>query len=148
MTLMFLDIGMAELLVICVLVAVVFGPDKIPPMVKKVSTVINFLRGIANDATDQLKAELGEEFSDLPLDGLNVSDLNPKSLVNSVLGEEISSLEHDVGGELIALRDEMNAMRTEVTKLRLQAGAHLIPPRPRPPVLPPPAAPEEESGQN
>lgn len=132
---MFLDISMAEFLIICVIAAILLGPEKLPPLAKKAGRVFKFLRSVANNATEQIKEELGPEFSDLPID--SIQDLNPKNLVGSMLTGE--TMQSGVGGELTALRDEMESMRTEVTKLRLQAGAPLIPPRPRTPA----ATPEE-----
>jgi sec-independent protein translocase protein TatB len=129
MTPMFLDIGMPELVAILVIAAIFLSPEKIAPAARKAAKIVRFLRGIANNATDQIKAELGPEIGDLA-PGIELADLNPASLVSTALDGEISEL-RGVGGELLTLREEMSAMRTEVTKLRLQAGAPLIPPRVR-----------------
>ena len=108
---MLLDIGSGEIIAIVVLAAVLLGPEKIPPLAKKVGRVLGFLRQVANSATDQIKAELGPEYADLTL-----SDLKPKNLVQKILPD-------DVQDEMTTLRAELAAMRTEVTKLQTETAA-------------------------
>jgi Tat protein translocase TatB subunit len=62
---MLLDIGSGEFLVLLVLAAILIGPDKLPELARKIARVVTFLRGVANDATSKLRAELGPEFADL-----------------------------------------------------------------------------------
>ena len=45
-----------------ILGVVMFGPERIPPMARKAAKIIHFLRNIANDATSQLRNELGPEY--------------------------------------------------------------------------------------
>ena len=131
MTLLLLDIGMGELVAIAVLAAVFMGPERVPALAKKAAKIVRFLRKIANTATDQIKAEIGPEFEEL-------ENLNPKNLVSNVFAADMQS-------ELQALRDEMNGMRTEVTKLRLQSGASLVPPSKPTPFIPPPDLPAPQT---
>jgi len=109
MTPLLLDIGMGELLVIAVLAAVLLGPERVPGLAKKAGRILRFLRGVANNATDQVKAELGVE-----------------DLVGQVLPGGLQS-------EMDALRSEMAGMRTEVARLQLASGGRI-----RRPVVSPP----------
>lgn len=66
-----------------------FGPEKLPPIARKVARVYKYLSGIANDAKGQLGKELGPGFADLSL-----ADLNPKTFIAKHLldSEEITSV--------------------------------------------------------
>lgn len=90
-----IDINPGEILVLVVLAVIIFGPDKLPELARKLARVFNYLRGIANDARGQLREELGPEFADLHL-----SDLNPRSLGTRLLGE-------DATRELAEVRNEL-----------------------------------------
>jgi len=103
---MLLDIGAGELFALVVLAAVFLGPEKVPALAKKAARIIHFLRGVANNATDQIKAELGPEYADL-----TIEDLKPKNLVQKLLPGEVQD-------EMTALRAELAAMRSEVTQLQ------------------------------
>jgi sec-independent protein translocase protein TatB len=80
------DIGFGEFAVIIVLAVLLFGPEKIPPMARKVARVIHFLKNVANRATDEVKAELGPEYSDL-----TPADLHPKAFIQKVMTVEAAS---------------------------------------------------------
>ncbi|QLQ16668.1 MAG: Sec-independent protein translocase subunit TatB [Micropruina sp.] len=67
-----MDFNAAEIVVLLLLAIVIFGPEKLPELARKTARVLNYVRGIANDARGQLRQELGPEFADLKL-----SDLNP-----------------------------------------------------------------------
>ena len=110
---MLLDIGSGELIAIVVLAAVLLGPEKIPPLAKKVGRVLGFLRSVANNATDQIKAELGPEYADLTL-----SDFKPKNLVQKIIPD-------DVQDEMTSLRAELAAMRTQMDRLQAETGAEV-----------------------
>jgi sec-independent protein translocase protein TatB len=78
-----IDFNAAEILVLVVLAVIIFGPEKLPELARKLGRVFNYLRRIANDARGQLREQLGPEFDDLHL-----SDLTPRGLGTRLLGEE------------------------------------------------------------
>lgn len=96
-------LNMWEITLLVALAVIMFGPEKIPDVARKVARVIHFLRGIANDATSKLREELGPEYADLQL-----SDLNPRTFVAKHLlsAEEVSDLRE--------IRDEFTSTKTAV----------------------------------
>lgn len=86
------DFNAAEIVVLAVLAVIIFGPEKLPELARKTARVINYVRGIANDARGQLREQLGPEFDDIHL-----SDLNPRTLGTKLLGEEAARDIAEVG---------------------------------------------------
>lgn len=74
------SIGFPELLVLLVVGLFVFGPERLPKVIADVGKVVRQLRAMANDVTDDLKAELGPELADLDL-----RSLHPRALVEKHL---------------------------------------------------------------
>jgi sec-independent protein translocase protein TatB len=70
------DIGTGEVLALGVLALVVLGPEKLPRYAAEAARFLRQLRNMANDARSEVRRELGPE-----LDGLNLRELNPRSLV-------------------------------------------------------------------
>ena len=89
------DVGAPELLVLAVLAVILFGPEKLPEFARKAARVINYVRNVAGSAQQQLKDELGPEFSDV-----DVRDLNPKTFIQKHLLDDVEPLVDDVKKEL------------------------------------------------
>ena len=70
------DVGIWELLVIGVVGIIVFGPDRLPDYARQAGRMVRQLRSFAQSAQDDLRNELGPEFSDLKL-----SDLDPRTMI-------------------------------------------------------------------
>jgi len=102
MTPMLFDVGAGEFLVIILIAIVLFGPDKLPDLIKKTARVINYLRGVANSATDTLKSQLGPEFADL-----TPADLNPRRLLERTVLK-------DVQADLDAIKVQVDGLRTDL----------------------------------
>lgn len=98
-----LDIGAPEFLLLVVLAIVMFGPERIPEMARKAAKIVYFLRNIANDATTQLKAELGPEYADL-----TPADLNPKTFISKHLLNDIQGELDEIKTDLADIKDELN----------------------------------------
>ncbi len=75
-----LDFNAGEILLLVVLAVIIFGPEKLPDLARKAARVVNYLRGIANDARGQLR-EYAPELADLQL-----ADLNPRTFGARLLG--------------------------------------------------------------
>ena len=80
---MFGSLGWPEMITLLVVALLVFGPDKLPGLVKDVAQMLRTVRGLAKDARSQIKTELGPEFSDFDLD-----TLNPRTFVRKNLFED------------------------------------------------------------
>ena len=80
---MFGSLGWPEMLTLIVVALLVFGPDKLPGVVRDAAQMLRTVRGMAKDARSQIKTELGPEFSDFDIDSLN-----PRSFVRKNLFED------------------------------------------------------------
>lgn len=80
---MFGSLGWPEMVTLLVVALLIFGPDKLPSVVKDAASTLRTVRNMAKDARSQLKTELGPEFSDFDLDSLN-----PRSFVRKNLFED------------------------------------------------------------
>lgn len=78
-------IGLWELAVIAGIAVMVFGPDRIPDLAKQAGQFVKQARKMANSARDELRTELGPEFSDLEL-----RDLDPRTLVRKHILDAIN----------------------------------------------------------
>ena len=69
-------IGLPELAVIAIIAVFVFGPDRVPELAAQAGRFLRQLRLMANNARDELRAELGPEYADLEL-----RDLDPRTMI-------------------------------------------------------------------
>lgn len=69
-------VGLAEMAVIAFVAVLVFGPDRLPDFARQAGRFLRGVRTYANAARDELRTELGPEFSDLEL-----RDLDPRTIV-------------------------------------------------------------------
>ena len=84
------NIGPMELLVLAIVGMIVLGPERLPGMVKDATRMLRQLRDMATGARNQLKNELGPEFSDVDLQALrDLRALNPRTaLTRAILGDD------------------------------------------------------------
>ena len=83
-------IGFGELAVIAFVAVLVFGPDKLPDLAKQAGQFARKVRDFANNARDELRTELGPEFSDLEL-----RDLDPRTIVRKHIVEAMEDDDDD-----------------------------------------------------
>ena len=98
-----------------VLGVIFFGPEKLPDLARKLARVVNYLRGVANNARQTLSDELGPEFADLEL-----SDLNPRNFVAKHLGA-------DAAADLDDVAKELKGARTSIDEALHASGTSSIP---------------------
>jgi len=79
------DVGLSEAAVIAFVALIVFGPDKLPVLAKQAAALVKQLRRMANSARDELRDELGPEYSDLEL-----RDLDPWAIVRRHIAEAMA----------------------------------------------------------
>ena len=75
-------IGLPEMAVIAFVAVLVFGPDRLPELARQAAQFIKQMKRMANAARDDLRSELGPEFSDLEL-----RDLDPRAIVRKHIME-------------------------------------------------------------
>jgi len=67
------DIGPAEFIGLATVALIVFGPDRLPGLAGDAGRLLRRARQLANGAKQDLRDQLGDEFTDLQL-----SDLTPR----------------------------------------------------------------------
>lgn len=104
-----MNLGPTEIMMLVLLGVLMFGPEKLPPIARKVGRIYKYLSGIANDAKDQLGKELGPGFQDLSL-----ADLNPKTFLTKHLldSDEITSVREALSESKQALSDTSAELAT------------------------------------
>ena len=69
-------IGVPEFMVILVVALLAFGPDRLPDFARQAGRMVRQLRSFANNARDDIRAELGPEYADFQL-----NDLDPRKAI-------------------------------------------------------------------
>lgn len=82
--------GLQELAVIAFVAVIVFGPDKLPDLARQAGRFVRSMRNFANSARDELRSELGPEFSDL-----EIKDLDPRTIVRKHIIEAMEDEDDD-----------------------------------------------------
>lgn len=81
---MFNNLGWLELMMLLLFGLMIFGPDQLPKIAGDLGRMIRQLRRLANDASADLRSELGPEFDDVDL-----ASLNPRKFIEKhVLGDD------------------------------------------------------------
>ncbi len=116
------NLGPTEIIMLVLLGVLMFGPEKLPPIARKVGRIYKYLSGIANDAKDQLGKELGPGFQDLTL-----ADLNPKTFIAKHLldSEEVTSVREALADSKKAITDTGAELALASTAIA-GAGAELL----------------------
>ena len=126
-------IGWPELFVIMAIGLIVVGPERLPKYAEDAGRLLRQLRRLAEDASVDLKAELGPEMADLNLSDLR--DMHPRRMVQKYLFE-------DVDDEVAATESRVRTrVAADAVVMRPGAARH----RPSCPVAGP-AAPVERAG--
>ena len=93
-------VGIEEIFVIAIVAVIVFGPERMPDMARQAARMLHTLRGYARRAQDELRKELGPEYSDLRL-----SDLNPREAIRRQVREALAELDREDALKSATLRD-------------------------------------------
>jgi sec-independent protein translocase protein TatB len=96
-------VGLTEIAVIAFVAVLVFGPDKLPDLARQAARFFKVAGKMAREARDELRTELGPEYSDLEL-----RDLDPRSIVRKHISEAMKDIDldgdDDAGDEIGARR--------------------------------------------
>ncbi|MFF7650132.1 sec-independent translocase [Streptomyces sp. NPDC007983] len=110
-----LDIGPLELVALVVLAVLIFGPEKLPKVIRDVSQFIRKVREFSDSAKEDIRSELGPEFKDFEFE-----DLNPKTFVrkhvldNDELGLKEIQNGFDLRKEMAEVADSVNGRESDV----------------------------------
>ncbi|HYF73043.1 MAG TPA: sec-independent translocase [Nocardioides sp.] len=77
-------VGLPEFAVLAFVAVLVFGPDRLPELARQAGQIVRRVRTMANNARDELRAELGPEYADLEL-----RDLDPRTIVKRHIAEAL-----------------------------------------------------------
>ena len=106
---MLFNLGPLEVGFLLVLGVILFGPDKLPKLIGEVARFIRKVRDYSDNATREIRSELGPEFDDF-----DPRDLNPRTFVRKQLarhGDEIGLT------EFRGLRSDLNEEAQTATRL-------------------------------
>ena len=92
-------VGLPEFAVIAFVAVLVFGPDKLPELARQLGQLVRKAKILANNARDELRAELGPEYADLEL-----SDLDPRTIVRKHIIEAMNDAEDEAKPKRKGLR--------------------------------------------
>ena len=84
------DVGLLELAVIALVAVIVLGPDRLPDLARQAAQLIHRLRGMATNARDELRSELGPDYADLQL-----RDLDPRAIVRKHISEAMAEVDRE-----------------------------------------------------
>ena len=71
-----MGIGFAEFMVIGVVALLAFGPDRLPDFARQAGRMVRQVRTLARQTRDDIRTELGPEYSDFEL-----TDLDPRRAI-------------------------------------------------------------------
>lgn len=84
-------VGAPELMLLIVVAIVMFGPERLPELIRKGRGIVQYVRTMAGEAQGQLSKELGPGFEDIDL-----RDLNPKAFIQKHLLDDVNTIVADV----------------------------------------------------
>lgn len=105
-------IGGGEFLALIILAVLLFGPEKLPDLARKLARVVTYLRRIANNAQSSIQAELGPGFEDFDI-------RDPRGFVRRHVLAEVEPIVADVRSEL---DESAAAVRQARAQLQAETG--------------------------
>lgn len=85
------NIGGGEIIGLLVLGMILIGPDRMPSVAADAAKFLIKLKNIAQNATNELKENLGPGYEDL-----QVKDLHPKAFIKKHIGDVIDKNDFDM----------------------------------------------------
>lgn len=85
---MFFDFGAGEIFGLAVLAVILVGPERLPHLAVDFAKLIKKIRAMANNATTELRENLGPGFEDLA-----PSDLRPKTFIKKHIANALEEVE-------------------------------------------------------
>jgi sec-independent protein translocase protein TatB len=82
------NIGGGEILGLAVIGLILMGPDRLPSIAADAARYLHKLKNLAQNATNELKSNLGPGYEDL-----QVKDLNPRTFLKKTIGDVMDKIE-------------------------------------------------------
>lgn len=82
------NIGGGEILGLAVIGLILMGPDRLPSIAADAARYLHKLKNFAQNATNELKSNLGPGYEDL-----QVKDLNPRTFLKKTIGDVMDQTE-------------------------------------------------------
>ena len=96
-------VGLPELAVIAIIAVIVFGPDRLPDFARQAGRMLRQLREFSQAARDDIRKELGPEYSNFEL-----TDLDPRRAVRKYM----SDIMGDDPGPTVSVRAGLRPLET------------------------------------
>jgi sec-independent protein translocase protein TatB len=84
-----LGLSLEKIAVLLLLAVILVGPDRLPNLVRDAARLVRKLRTLADDATRDLREDLGPEFADLKPADLHPRALIQKHVIDPVLNDDV-----------------------------------------------------------
>ena len=85
------NIGGGEIVALLVIGMILIGPDRLPNMAADAARLLIKVKNMAQNATNELKENLGPGYEDM-----QVKDLHPKALIKKHIGDVIDKSDLEV----------------------------------------------------
>jgi sec-independent protein translocase protein TatB len=77
-----------KLAVIALIAVLLLGPTRLPVYAQKLGQLVRTVRGMADNARDRMKDEMGDEFNDVDWQRLDPRQYDPRRIIRDALLEE------------------------------------------------------------
>lgn len=84
-------IGGGEFITLLIIALILVGPDRLPKLSVDAARLVKKIRLLANNATTELRENLGPGFEDL-----QVTDLHPRKLISKHLNEALAQTDEEI----------------------------------------------------
>ena len=85
---MFFGLTFDKLLIIGIIAVFVLGPERLPGYAAQLARLVRSLRGLANDAKDRMREEMGPDFDDVDWKKLDPRQYDPRRIIREALLED------------------------------------------------------------
>ncbi len=97
---MFFDIGAGEILGLAIIAMFLVGPERLPKLASEAAKIVKKIRVISQNATAELRENLGPGF-----ENLQPADLNPKTFLKKQLTDALDAEDKPVRKKIFAKID-------------------------------------------
>ncbi len=97
---MFFDIGAGEILGLAIIAMFLVGPERLPKLASEAAKIVKKIRAISQNATAELRENLGPGF-----ENLQPADLNPKTFLKKQLTDALDAEDKPVRKKIFAKID-------------------------------------------